>query len=546
MYQIDNSTAATTQPASTAAGTAGFFTDGNPATSTPATIVPAEWLNSVMMELANVVTGAGLTLAKNQFNQVLSAIKRLGQVTVVLADTGAANAYTAINAIPLVSGTWVDGVVQQVKIAHANTGPSTYAPDGLPAIPIYGLGLQPLQGTELAVGGTAVLVRTTISSVNSGNPICVLFECAGGPSQVAPATQSRHAVQMGQIQTQAGTAFTTGGTAPAFTLTPSPAITSYVAGQRFRVNFNAVGTTGANTLNINGLGAVGLAQYGPDGAINPAVIPGNLLTDVEYNGSLMIVLDPVSSGYVGLLPVSASVASNALTCTLSPTALAFRSGTLSSGAVTPLSTGSLSITVPSGATLGTVSGTQAMLALLVAYNGGTPVLCIANVAGGLDLSEANLISPTTISGSSNSASTIYSASAVSANSPYRVVGYINITEATAGTWATAPTLVQGQGGEAFAAMQSIGFGQTEQDVTVSRAIGTTYYNTTSRPILVNVALTSTATNQSAIINVNGVAFVGSSMPNSGLSLAVSAIVRPGVSYVVPAGSYTLATWKEIR
>ncbi|WP_343618833.1 phage tail protein [Ralstonia sp.] len=77
MYQIDNSTAATTQPASTAAGTAGFFTDGNPATSTPATIVPAEWLNAVMLELVNVITGAGMTPTKNQFNQVLLAIKSM-------------------------------------------------------------------------------------------------------------------------------------------------------------------------------------------------------------------------------------------------------------------------------------------------------------------------------------------------------------------------------------------------------------------------------------------------------------------------------------
>ncbi|MCL9851200.1 gp53-like domain-containing protein [Ralstonia solanacearum P673] len=199
MYQIDSATAAGSQPAATAAGTAGFFTDGNPATSTPATILPAEWLNAVMMELSNVVTGAGLTLTKNQYSQVLSAIKRLGQATVVLADTGAANAYTATNAPALVTGTWVDGVVQQVKIAHANTGASTYAPDGLTAIPIYGLGLQPLQGGELFVGGTAVLMHATIAGVNSGNPIAVLMECAGGAVQVAPATQSNHAVNLGQF-----------------------------------------------------------------------------------------------------------------------------------------------------------------------------------------------------------------------------------------------------------------------------------------------------------------------------------------------------------
>ncbi|MFJ1214529.1 hypothetical protein [Burkholderia pyrrocinia] len=199
MYQIDNSTAATTQPAATAAGAAGFFTDGNPANGTPATILPAEWLNAVMMELSNVVTGAGIAPSKTTYTQVLSAIKRIGQSTVMLADTGAANAYAAVNSPPLVAATWVDGVVQQVKIAHANTGASTYAPDGSAAIPIYGLGLQPLQGGELAVNGTAVLMHATIPGVNSGNPIAVLMECFGGAQQVAPATQSQHAPQMGQV-----------------------------------------------------------------------------------------------------------------------------------------------------------------------------------------------------------------------------------------------------------------------------------------------------------------------------------------------------------
>ncbi|NHR07636.1 hypothetical protein HA052_20825 [Chromobacterium haemolyticum] len=199
MFQIDNSTAATTQPASTSPGTPGFFTDGNPVNGTAPTVVPAEWLNAVMMELVNVVTGAGLTLNKAAFNQVLTAVKRLGQKTVVLTDTGAANAYTATNSPALAAGDLVGGLVQQVSIAHANTGASTYSPDGQTAAPIYGLALQPLQGGELPVGGVAVLMRATIAGVNSGNPIWILMECAGGAQQVPNATQSQHAVALGQL-----------------------------------------------------------------------------------------------------------------------------------------------------------------------------------------------------------------------------------------------------------------------------------------------------------------------------------------------------------
>ncbi len=200
MFQTDQATASNTLPAPASAGTPGYFTNGNPGSGVPATILDADFMNMLMIELSNVVTGAGITLSKTTYNQVLSAIKRIGQNTIVLADTGAANAYSATNSTPLVDGTWVDGVVQAVKIAHANTGASTYAPDGLTAIPIYGLGLQALQGGELFAGGVAALMKQTIPGVNSGNPICVLMGCAGGALQIAPAVQPQHAVQMTQVQ----------------------------------------------------------------------------------------------------------------------------------------------------------------------------------------------------------------------------------------------------------------------------------------------------------------------------------------------------------
>jgi|GEM_PF-4253526 len=77
MYQIDNPSAAGTQPASTPAGTAGFFTDGNPAGGVPATIVPAEWLNAVQMELINAVIASGQTPSKVLFNQLAKAVTYL-------------------------------------------------------------------------------------------------------------------------------------------------------------------------------------------------------------------------------------------------------------------------------------------------------------------------------------------------------------------------------------------------------------------------------------------------------------------------------------
>lgn len=77
MYQIDNSTAVTTIPAPSAAGSPGFFTDGNPATGTAATILPAEFMNMIMMENLNVLSAAGIAPLKGQFNQLALAISKI-------------------------------------------------------------------------------------------------------------------------------------------------------------------------------------------------------------------------------------------------------------------------------------------------------------------------------------------------------------------------------------------------------------------------------------------------------------------------------------
>lgn len=199
MYQIDNSTAVVTIPASTATGNPGFFTDGNPATGVPATIMPAEYQNMLMMEIINVLTAAGVTPSKSNFTQLLTAIKAVNRQGVILTDTGTAGAYAAANT-PSLTSLPATGYIQRVNIANANTGASTYAPDGLAAKPIYGLGLQPLQGGELPVG-VAVLMYLVQAGVNGGNGAWIVIESLGGASQVAPATKSQHALSLGQANT---------------------------------------------------------------------------------------------------------------------------------------------------------------------------------------------------------------------------------------------------------------------------------------------------------------------------------------------------------
>ena len=238
-------------------------------------------------------------------------------------------------------------------------------------------------------------------------------------------------------------------------------------------------------------------------------------------------------------PITASVASSALTITLNPTSLDFRSATIGSGTVTTVSNAAaISVVVPSTATLGTVNAVQSRLVVLAINNAGTMELAVTNISGGSALDETGVISTTLIAAASNSATLYYSTTARTSVA-YRVVGYVESTQATAGTWTTAPSTIQGYGGQAVAAMSSLGYGQTWQVVTGSRTFGTTYYNTTAKPILLSLAINS---NAGGTLTVAGVA-VGS-QSYAGTTATVSTIVPVGQSYSFSGNS--IATWAELR
>jgi hypothetical protein len=229
-------------------------------------------------------------------------------------------------------------------------------------------------------------------------------------------------------------------------------------------------------------------------------------------------------------PIGASVAANALTITASALSLEFRSTTLTSGAVSFVEGTPANLVIPSTATLGTINGVQSRIVVLALNNAGTIELAAVNIAGGNDLSETGLISTTAIAGGSNSASTIYSTTART-GVPYRVIGYVESTQATAGTWATTPSTVQGCGGQALAAMSLIGWAW--QNVTGSRILGTTYYNTTGRPITVAVTCTQT-TPTHTIVNGAIVAYTSSGSTNGVTS---SIIVPAGANYSFTNGAF---------
>jgi hypothetical protein len=263
---------------------------------------------------------------------------------------------------------------------------------------------------------------------------------------------------------------------------------------------------------------------------------------ITATGSLTGLTTPITVGQGGtggliggvepIQPITASVGSSALTCTLNPTILNFRNTPLTSGTINTRSVAAaISVVVPSTATLGTVSAQQSRIVVIALDNAGTVELAVVNIAGGTNLDETTLISTTAISAAATSASVVYSTTART-SLPFRVVGYIESTQATAGTWATAPSTIQGQGGQALAAMSSLGYGQTWQ--TVTRTSGTTYYNTTGKTIvLFNYALGVAQDN----VTINGVTF-GNVVTGTTTNIPCPYIIPPSASYshVVAVGT----------
>jgi trimeric autotransporter adhesin len=93
--------------------------------------------------------------------------------------------------------------------------------------------------------------------------------------------------------------------------------------------------------------------------------------------------------------------------------------------------------------------------------------------------------------------------------------------------------------------QVIGVSQTWQAVT--RVIGTTYTNSTGKPIMVAITYTSSASSTVQGLTINGAAVycAGSEVGNgSGFSL----IVPDGATYVTltNSGTLTLVSWSELR
>jgi hypothetical protein len=381
-----------------------------------------------------------------------------------------------------------------------------------------------------------------------------------------------------------------------------------------------------------GLPAIGAAASGANGDITSLTALATVSGNPNFSGSPTTTTQTLgdnstkiaTTAFVQaatppqLYNLTASVAANALTMTFNRPTLDFRSTTLNNGTpVTRTLSGSLSLTIPSGATLGTTNGNASRLAVLAIDNAGTPELAVTNVFGGAPLDESGLINtiPTTaasgavvtgsiatttlsvtavtsgvlavgqtisgagvtagttitgfgtgtggngtytVSVSQTVASTSITATApaslvVAANTrtnvAYRLLGFVDSTQTTAGLWATAPSLVIGSGSKLLESVGALGFGQTwvNNGAGISRAAGTTYFNTTGRPILVMVSPSSAGAGSTYGIVLNGTQLAsGQGDTTNGASTSTTSfVVPPGWSYAI-SGSRGTGPWAELR
>jgi len=250
---------------------------------------------------------------------------------------------------------------------------------------------------------------------------------------------------------------------------------------------------------------------------------------LQINGSDAVPFNSGGTSYK-IQSVSASVATNALTVGLNPCVLHFRNGTLTNGAPLVRNVNSaISLVIPSGATLGTINAIAARLILIAIDAAGVVELAIVNIAGGTALDESGVISTTAISAASTANNVIYSTTART-NVSYRVVGFVDITEATAGTWATAPSLVQGTGGQALTALSSLGYGQTWQAVT--RTSGVTYYNTTGKPLFIHIRCNWGSSSTGIVIGGVDMGIISGNGTAGANFSSADFIVPSGNSYVI--------------
>ena len=276
---------------------------------------------------------------------------------------------------------------------------------------------------------------------------------------------------------------------------------------------------------------------------------GNIVVQTGFDMPVNLGLSvPAPSG--GALVVTLTQANGSAPTSTNPVLVPFRSTVLTTGAVVwSTISATQSITIPSGATLGTSSNSGSCangstcpfrVWIFEAYNGGTPELGVATCSNpttifGCASWESTLKTSVTISSGATAAGTLYATTGVSLDA-VRIIGYCDFANglSTAGTWASSCTT-----------LQLFGPGIKKPGDTVQTQYGTTTTSGTTTSatfVALTNGLTVSITPTSTPNLIKAVAF-GTLASGAGAAVTVqmargaTLIGNPYVMNIVPGGAY---------
>lgn len=134
----------------------------------------------------------------------------------------------------------------------------------------------------------------------------------------------------------------------------------------------------------------------------------------------------------------------------------------------------------------------------------------------------------------NSAQTIYAQ------------GRSAVTSIVLNTGASVTLLYDGSAWVQAAGNNSVGYGQSWQDVTGSRVVDTTYYNTTGKPIEIAISVFMSQITGFANILVNGSQIENLYGYGQSCVYIMTAVVPPGASYSLTTTNANIQRWSELR
>ena len=313
MQRVTRSTNAASLPAIPGSpSTPGYFTEGNPSTSTPATIPGYEWFNAIQEELIATIAAGLVTPNANTLNQTIQSLKRLfgGNIRTVTTSTVLAADDAGL---VLVNATAASVVV---TLPQASTCPATSRiwVARTDSAGSHTVTVQPHAGDTI-VGAVPIDVGESAQMICDGTST---WRVLSVPAASSPG-----------IGLYLGTAT---GSANALVFTPGAPISSYGVGVPEYVGKAAYNNTGPATINISGVGVVNLVADTPSGLApltGGEIHVGDLLT-MRYDGTSMQITArgalPVASntvqGVIRIATVNETKAGADNTTAVSPADLA--------------------------------------------------------------------------------------------------------------------------------------------------------------------------------------------------------------------------------